>query len=135
MRISQNLARLLIISYDIWLELAATALSFEWFCWNIQSCYLLLLTVFSLRAGRRRISPSIEVFFPAILFPTKIDRYFSGTSCTFFGIVFILVPYLIVCALARFSDLWNLWIVLSFFYCHVQPLTLTFNVMKAVSIW
>ena len=35
----------------------------------------------------------------------KIDRYFSGTSCTCFGIVFILVPYLIVCALARFSDL------------------------------
>ena len=43
--------------------------------------------------------------FPAILFPAKIDRYFSGTSCTCFGIVFILVPYLIVCALARFSDL------------------------------
>ena len=64
-----------------------------------------LYTVFSLRAGSRRISPSIAVFFPAILFPTKIDRYFSRTSCTCFGIVFILVPYLIVCALARFSDL------------------------------
>jgi hypothetical protein len=62
-------------------------------------------TVFSLRAGSRRISPSIAVFIPAILFPTKIDRYFSGTSCTCFGIVFILVPYLIVCALARFSDM------------------------------
>ena len=62
-------------------------------------------TVFSIRAGSRRISLSIAVFFPAILFPTKIDRYFSGTSCTCFGIVFILVPYLIVCALARFSDL------------------------------
>jgi hypothetical protein len=36
--------------------------------------------------------------FPAILFPTKIDGYFSRTSCTCFGIVFILVPYLIVCA-------------------------------------
>jgi hypothetical protein len=64
-----------------------------------------VVSVFSLRAASRRISPSIEVFFPAILFPTKIDQYFSRTSCTFFGIVFILFPYLIVCALARFSDL------------------------------
>jgi hypothetical protein len=55
--------------------------------------------------GSRRISPSIAVFFLAILFLTKIDRYFSGTSCTCFGIVFSLVPYLMVCALARFSDL------------------------------
>jgi hypothetical protein len=50
--------------------------------------------------------PSIAVFFPAILFPTNIDRYFPRTSCTCFGIVFILVPYLIVCALVRFQ-IWN----------------------------
>ena len=55
--------------------------------------------VFSLRTRSRRISLSIAVFFLAILFPTKID------SCTCFGIVIILVPYLIVCALAHFSDL------------------------------
>jgi len=72
---------------------------------NLGQQIRLYVPVFSSRAGSRRISPSIEVFFPAILFPTKIDRYFSGTSCTFLGIVFILVPYLIVCALARFSDL------------------------------
>lgn len=71
--------------------------------YRVEIC--LTFSVFSIRAGSRRISPSIAVFFPAILFPTKIDRYFSGTSCTCFGIVFILVPYLIVCALARFSDL------------------------------
>jgi hypothetical protein len=59
----------------------------------------------SLRAGSLRISPSIVVFFPVILFPTKKDWYLSGNSCTCFGIVFILVPYLIVCASARFSDL------------------------------
>ena len=74
-------------------------------CYDLIKGKQLIITVFSLRAGSRRISPSIEVFFPAILLQTKIDRYFSGTSCTFLGIVFILVPYLIVCALARFSDL------------------------------
>jgi hypothetical protein len=68
---------------------------------NVKLSWVMVAS-FSLRGGSRRISPSIEVFFPAILFPTKIDRYFSRTSCTFFGIVFILVPYLIVCALARF---------------------------------
>jgi hypothetical protein len=40
--------------------------------------------------------------FSGYFFLTKIDRYFFGTSCTCFGIVFILVPYLIVCALAHF---------------------------------
>ena len=35
----------------------------------------------------------------------KNYRYFSGTSCTCFGIVFSLVPYLMVCTLACFSDL------------------------------
>ena len=48
---------------------------------------------------------SIALFFPAILFPTKIDLYFSGSSCACFGIFFILVPHLIVCALVHFSDL------------------------------
>jgi hypothetical protein len=52
-----------------------------------------IMTVFSIRAGSRRISPSIAVFFPAILFLTKIDRDLSGISCTCFGIVFILVLY------------------------------------------
>jgi hypothetical protein len=33
-----------------------------------------LSAVFSLRDGSRRISPSIEVFFPAILFPTKEEQ-------------------------------------------------------------
>ena len=61
----------------------------------------ILLAVFSLRGGSRWISPSIAVFFLAILFPTKIDRYLSGTTCMCFEIVFILVPYLIVCALAQ----------------------------------
>jgi hypothetical protein len=32
--------------------------------------------------------------FSGYFFLTKIDRYFFGTSCTCFGIVFILVPYL-----------------------------------------
>ena len=41
------------------------------------------------------------IFF-GYFFPTKIDRYFSGTSCMCFGIVFILVPYLIVWALVHF---------------------------------
>ena len=53
-------------------------------------------SICSVFINSQRSSPSIEVFFP-----TKIDRYFSGTSCTFFGIVFILVPYLIVCAFNR----------------------------------
>ena len=44
------------------------------------------------------------IFF-AYFISDKIDGYFSATSCTCFGIVFILVPYLIVCALAHFSDL------------------------------